>query len=114
MVIIALVSMVIKRQLDPNGEKQIQRQKEVFEGKREKLFVSFTGSLATSFGFGVLTAYSYMYLSSLLGFAATFEIAHVLYASGLNLIAGILASILVGIIFFSLKMLGKLPTPQQV
>jgi hypothetical protein len=113
MVLTGLVAMVIKRQIDPTGEKQIQRQKEVFEGKREKLFVSFSGSLATSFGFGFLTAYTYMWLSSLLGFSITFEFMHVVYASGLNMIAGIIASVLVGFVFIGLKMMGKLPTPQQ-
>lgn len=114
MVLTGLIAMVIKRQTDPNSEKQIQRQKEVFEGKREKIFVSFSGSLATSFGFGVLTAYTYMLLSSALGFPTSFEFQHILYAALLNLVAGVIASILVGIVFIGLKIMGKLPEPQQV
>jgi len=113
MVLTALVARSIKQMLDPNGEKQLQRQREVLEGKREKLFVSFAGSLATSFGFGGLTAVTYIAAANFIEMNVQLSLVHILTASLFNVGAGIVGSILVGIIFIILKQMGKLPEAQR-
>ncbi|WP_049756636.1 hypothetical protein [Chloroherpeton thalassium] len=114
MVLTALVARSVKQVLDPTGEKQLQRQREVLAGKREKLFVSFAGSLATSFGFGVLTAATYMLLAGFLKMDVQLTFVHILTASLFNVAAGVIASILVGVVFLVLKQMGKLPEPQSI
>lgn len=109
----ALVSRAINHKLDPTGEKRLRRQQAVAEGNREKLFVSFAGSLATSFGFGFLTAGTYLVASWLFGVGANFSLPVVVLASLGNVAAGLAGSVLVGIVFIALKQMGKFPQAER-
>lgn len=99
LLVIALAAMAIKNRLDPGSLKQLERQKAVREGRRERLFVSFAGSIATSFLFTVLTAVFHSVTAPAIGPAVSFSVKVVLVAAGLNIAAGLAASLLVGIIF---------------
>lgn len=99
----ALSAMLVKNRLDPGGEKQTKRQQEVAAGKREMVFVSFAGSIATSFFFTVLTALVFKVSATLVGMTVTFTIPVVLLAAALNVSAGLGASLLVGLVLFVLK-----------
>ncbi|NTW48497.1 MAG: hypothetical protein HGB19_01945 [Chlorobiales bacterium] len=109
----AFVSRFVNHQLDPTGEKRLRRQQAVAEGNREKLFVSFAGSLATSFGFGFLTAGTYLAASSLFGVAANFTLPVVVLASLGNVVAGLIGSVVVGVVFLTLKQMGKFPQTER-
>ena len=49
LVVFALAAMLVKNSIQPGGKQQIQRWQAISEGKGEKLFISFAGSIATSF-----------------------------------------------------------------
>ena len=103
LVIVAVVAMGVKGMVDPGGKKQIQRWQNISEGKGEKIFVSFAGSLATSFFFTVLTALTVFVCSGVFGFNVVFTLPVVLLAALFNVGAGITASLVVGLIFLITK-----------
>jgi uncharacterized membrane protein len=100
LLLIALVAMVVKNRLDPGSLRQVERQKQVREGRRERYFVSFAGSIATSFLFTVLTAAAHLVTAPLTGASVRLDVVTVIAASLMNIAAGLAASLLVGIIFF--------------
>ncbi|MCG8342884.1 MAG: hypothetical protein MI684_08600 [Chlorobiales bacterium] len=100
----AVSAMLVKNKMDPRGEKQTMRQQEVAAGKREMVFVSLAGSIATSFFFTVMTALVFFAASiSLVDMTIDFTLPVVLVASVLNIAAGLSASLLVGLVLFVLK-----------
>ena len=103
LIVFAFVAMVVKGTLDPGSTKQVQRWQNISEGKGEKIFVSFAGSLATSFFFTALTALTFLGSSEFLGLMVDFTIPVVLLAALFNLAAGIAASLIVGLIFLITK-----------
>jgi len=103
LLIVALSAMFLKKRLDPQGEKQTRRQQEVIAGKREKVFVSLAGSFATSFFFTVLTAIVFSLSSGMMAMTVALTVPVVLLAAGLNISAGLGASLLVGLVIFVLK-----------
>lgn len=109
----AFIARFVNHSLDPTGEKRLRRQQAVAEGNREKIFVSFAGSLATSFGFGFLTAGTYLAASKVFGVAANFSLQTVLIGSLGNVVAGLIGSAIVGVIFITLKQMGKFPHPER-
>jgi hypothetical protein len=99
LVAVALVAMFAKNLLDPGSRKQIERHQAVAKGTRERYFVSFAGSIATSFLFTFLTAVMHTVTAPLTGAVVSFRADTVLVAAGLNIAAGLAASMLVGVIF---------------
>ncbi|ABL65996.1 hypothetical protein [Chlorobium phaeobacteroides] len=95
----AILAMMIKKQLDPKAEKQVQRKKAIVEGKGERVFVSFAGSIATSFFFTALTAGTFLVAGGLVGPGFQLSIPVVILAGVFNIAAGLCASLLVGLIF---------------
>ncbi len=100
---LAISAMLVKNRLDPRGEKQTRRQQEVVAGKREAVFVSFAGSIATSFFFTLLTALVFLFSRALVGMTIELTIPVVLVAALMNIGAGLTASLLVGFVLFVLK-----------
>jgi hypothetical protein len=100
---VALGSMAVKNLFDPGYASQVRRKKDISEGKGERLFISFAGSIATSFTFTILTALTYTFTTTVTGASVAFKIPVVLVAAGLNIAAGLAASLLVGIIFIMAK-----------
>ena len=103
LVLFALVAMLVKNSVQPGGKQQIQRWQAISEGKGEKLFISFAGSIATSFFFTCLTAITFLGSSSLFGFTVTLTIPVVVTAALLNIGAGLVASLIVGFVFLIAK-----------
>ncbi len=103
LIVVALVAMQVRKMLDPGSKQQMQRWQNISEGKGEKIFISFAGSIATSFFFTTLTALTFLASSSLLDFAVVLTLQVVLLAALFNILAGIAASLLVGIIFLVAK-----------
>jgi len=103
LILFGLVAMMVKNLFEPGGKKQIERWQNISEGKGEKLFISFAGSLATSFFFTTLTALTFLATSGFVGLAVRFTIPVVLLAALFNIAAGIAASLLVGLIFLIAK-----------
>lgn len=99
LIVIALVAMAVKNRLDPGSLKQLERQKAVKEGKREHYFVSFAGSIATSFLFAVLTACVHLAAVPVTGAVIRLNVATVAVAGVFNIAAGLGASLFVGVIF---------------
>jgi hypothetical protein len=99
LVAVALVSMIVKNLMDPGSLKQIERHQAVAKGKRERYFVSFAGSIATSFIFTVMTAFMHKLSAPLTGEAVDLPAKTVIAAAGLNIAAGLAASMLVGVVF---------------
>lgn len=99
LLVIALVAMAVKNRIDPGSLKQLERQKAVKEGRRERYFVSFAGSIATSFLFTVLTAAAHLAAVPVTGAVIRLSVATVLVAALLNIAAGLGASLFVGAIF---------------
>ncbi|MEI6756360.1 MAG: hypothetical protein FDX18_02120 [Chlorobium sp.] len=99
LIVFALVAMMVKNLFEPGGQKQIQRWQNISEGKGEKIFISFAGSIATSFFFTGLTAATFLVSSGMLGVTVDFTIPVVLLAALLNIAAGLAASLIVGFIF---------------
>jgi hypothetical protein len=106
LLIIALVAMAVKSRLDPGSLKQLSRQKAVKEGSREQYFVSFAGSIATSFLFTILTACTHVAAVSLTGAVVRLTLATVFTAALLNIAAGLAASLFVGTIFIVARAAG--------
>ncbi len=99
LIVFALVAMMVKKMLEPGGQKQIQRWEEISEGKGEKIFISFAGSLATSFFFTGLTAATLIGSSRIFGFVVDLTLSVVLLAGVFNIAAGLAASLIVGLVF---------------
>jgi hypothetical protein len=99
LIIFALAAMMVKNMVEPGSLKQIQRWKNISEGKGEKLFISFAGSIATSFFFTGLTAMSFLGSAGMFGFVVSLTLPVVLTAALLNIGAGLTASLIVGIVF---------------
>jgi hypothetical protein len=99
LIVFALVAMQVKNLLEPGGKKQIERWQKISEGKGEKIFVSFAGSIATSFFFTGLTAMTFFGSSRLLGFTVELTFPVVGGAALLNVAAGLGASLVVGLLF---------------
>jgi hypothetical protein len=99
LILFALVAMMVKNKLEPGGQKQIARWQNISEGKGEKIFISFAGSLATSFFFTALTAVVFLESSGFLGFSVVLTIPVILLAASFNIAAGIAASLIVGVVF---------------
>jgi hypothetical protein len=100
LIVFALLAMAVKHLLDPGAKKQIERKQAIREGRGEKLFISFAGSIATSFFFTGLTALTFLVSSKMVGFEATFTLPVVLLAGVFNIAAGLSASLVVGVVFF--------------
>ena len=99
LILFALVAMMVKNMFEPGGQKQITRWQKISEGKGEKIFISFAGSLATSFFFTALTAVTFVVSSAFLGFVVDLTVSVVLLAALFNIAAGIAASMIVGLVF---------------
>ncbi len=99
LILFALVAMMVKNRLEPGGKKQIARWQNISEGKGEKIFVSFAGSIATSFFFTALTAATFLGSSAFFGFVVNLTLPIVLLAALFNIAAGIAASLMVGFVF---------------
>lgn len=95
----AIVAMLVKRVIDPEAKGQNERFKAIEEGRGERIFISLAGSIATSFTFALLTVGSYLAAGNLINVRTGFATDQVIYASLLNIAAGLAASVLVGIIF---------------
>lgn len=103
LVLFALVAMGVKNLLQPGGQKQIERWEKISEGKGEKLFVSFAGSIATSFFFTGLTALTFIGSSRIFDFTVELTLRVVCVAALFNIAAGLGASLFVGFLFFVAK-----------
>lgn len=103
LLLFALMAMMVKNLLDPKGEKQMQRQRSVVEGRRERYFVSFAGSMATSFFFTALTATTFIWSSGFTGLRVDLPPAVIVTAAVFNIAAGLAASMFVGIVFMITK-----------
>ncbi len=104
LMVIALSAMMVKNRMDPDGEKQTKRQQDVVAGKREVVFVSLASSIVTSFFFTVLTAIVFAVSSvSLIDMTIDLKVPVVLVAAVMNIVAGLSASLLVGLVIFVLK-----------
>ncbi|NTW53674.1 MAG: hypothetical protein HGB15_02685 [Chlorobaculum sp.] len=99
LLVIALVAKVVKNRLDPGSLRQLERQKAVKEGKRERYFVSFAGGIASSFLFAVLTAVAHLAAAPLTGAVIRLNVATIAVAGAMNIAAGLGASLFVGMIF---------------
>ncbi len=99
LILFALVAMLVKNLIEPGGQKQIERWQNISEGKGEKIFVSFAGSLATSFFFTALTAVVFLASSGMFGIEVRFTVPVVLLAALFNIAVGIAASLVVGFVF---------------
>ena len=79
-------------------------QQEVLAGKREQVFVSLAGSIATSFFFAVLTALTFVAARPLADIMTLeLPVLVVLLAGVLNISAGLAVSLLVGGVILVLK-----------
>ncbi len=107
---VAVSGFLFNRLYDPTGEKRNKRIADVTAGKKENYFVSFAGSLATGFVFGLLTALAFFLAQYLFGIAAEADVATVMLASLVNVGAGVAGSLATGIVFVVLKLLGKFPS----
>ncbi|NTW69816.1 MAG: hypothetical protein HGB23_08220 [Chlorobiaceae bacterium] len=99
LVLFALVAMMVRQLLDPGASKQVARKVAIAEGKGEKVFISFAGSIATSFFFTGLTALTLVLSSGVVGFDGVLPIPVVLLAACYNIAAGLGASLFVGVVF---------------
>lgn len=99
LLVIALTAMAIKNRIDPGSMKQLERQKAIKAGNRERYFVSFAGSIATSFLFTVLTAFAHLAAVPVTSAAVSFSVTTVLAAAVMNIAAGLSASLFVGMVF---------------
>lgn len=111
-VLLAVVARRINQQLDPTGEKRVQRQREVLQGKTERMFVSFVGSVASGFAFAVLTGLSFSAAALVFSSTVVPELRVVLSGSVGNMAAGIAGSAVVGIVLVILKVTGNLPVTE--
>ncbi|MFN3560960.1 MAG: hypothetical protein ACK4XY_02685 [Chloroherpetonaceae bacterium] len=112
-VIVALGGYGVNKLYDPKGEKRAKRQAEVKSGMKEQVFVSLFGSIATGFGFCLLTALSFLCAKWAMRVPADFSMQHVFVAAIYNIGAGLGGSLFTGLIFVVLKAMGKFPTEQS-
>lgn len=110
---VALGGYGVNKLYDPKGEMRAKRQAEVKSGMKEQIFVSFFGSIATAFGFCLITALSFLFAKWVLNVSADFSMQDVLLASIYNIGAGLGGSLFTGVIFIMLKSLGKFPSEQS-
>ncbi|NTU52710.1 MAG: hypothetical protein HGA97_03220 [Chlorobiaceae bacterium] len=99
LILIALVAKAVKHRLDPGSLRQLERQKRVRAGGRERYFVSLAGSIASGFLFTVLTASAYVFAVPVTGVSVRLGVVTVLAASVMHVAAGLAASLFVGMIF---------------
>ncbi|TLU86156.1 MAG: hypothetical protein FDX30_03915 [Chlorobium sp.] len=99
LVVFALAAMLMKRVIDPGSTKQVQRWQDINEGKGEKIFISFAGSIATSFFFTGLTAANFSLAARIFDLTVEFSVPAIFLAALFNIAAGLAASLIVGIIF---------------
>lgn len=109
-VAVALGGYLANRLYDPTGEKRQKRISEVSAGLKEQVFVSFLGSLATSFVFCLMTALAFWAAHLAFGVAFDMTLNAALIGSLVNMLAGVLGSMLTGLVFLGLKLAGKFPT----
>ncbi|MDX2128469.1 MAG: hypothetical protein SFU91_05480 [Chloroherpetonaceae bacterium] len=100
------------RLYDPTGEKRKKRQDKVSKGTTETIFVSLAGSIATSFFFTFLVALAFIISNSFFEMNFNFTFQQVFFASLGNIAAGLIGSLLVGVVFLVLKLMGKFPSSQ--
>ncbi|NTU97347.1 MAG: hypothetical protein HGA62_06000 [Chlorobiaceae bacterium] len=101
LVLFSLAAMLLKRGIEPGSESQIERWQAIDEGKGEKIFISFAGSIATSFFFTLLTAMTFSVVSAMLGMIVELTLPVVFLAALFNIAVGLAASLAVGIIFLA-------------
>ncbi len=111
---VALGGYGVNRLYDPTGEKRQKRISSVTAGLKEQVFVSFLGSLATSFGFCLMTALAFWAAHFTFGIAFEMSLGAILIGSLVNTLAGLLGSLLTGLVFLGLKLAGKFPTGEVV
>lgn len=99
LLVVALASMAVKNIIDPGSRKQIERHQAVAKGMRERYFVSFAGSIATSFIFTVMTALMHAATAPITGAVIDLTVKMVVVAATMNIAAGLAASVLVALIF---------------
>jgi len=99
LIVFALTAMAIKGIIDPGNKKQLQRKQNISEGKGEKIFISFAGSIATSFFFTTLTSLTLLGAAGFFNVTVTLTLQMVLLAALFNIAAGLAASLFVGILF---------------
>ena len=103
LILFALVAMAVRGALDPGNTQQIKRWQNISKGEGERIFISFAGSIATSFFFTALTALTFLGSSGFLGFVVVLTLPVILLAAFFNVAAGIAASLIVGFIFLIAK-----------
>ncbi len=99
LIAIALAAMSLKQLTDPGSLKQIARHQAVAKGQRERYFVSFAGSIASGFLFTFATAAMHIVTVPLTGAVVHLTLRTVAIAGGLNIVAGLAASVLVAVLF---------------
>jgi hypothetical protein len=99
LVVFGLTAMAVKNLIDPGSLKQIERHQAVAKGKRERYFVSFAGSIATSFVFTIMTALMHGAAAPLTGAIVELPAKTVIAAALMNIAAGLAASMLVAVVF---------------
>lgn len=113
-VAVALGSYAINKLYDPTGEKRQKRINEVSAGMKEQVFVSFLGSIATSFVFCLMTAVAFWAAHWAFGVAFDMPLRTVLVGSVANVLPGILGSLATGLVFLGLKLTGRFPTSEAM
>ncbi len=103
LVVFALMAMAFKGLVDPGNKKQLQRKQNISQGKGEKIFISFAGSIATSFFFTMLTSLTLFVAAGFFNVTVAFTAPMVLLAALFNIAAGLSASLFVGILFLIAK-----------
>ncbi|MFN3386666.1 MAG: hypothetical protein ACK42Y_08795 [Candidatus Thermochlorobacter sp.] len=113
-VAVALGGYAANRLYDPTGVKRQKRISSVTAGLKEQVFVSFLGSLATSFVFCLMTALAFWGAHLTFGIAFDMPLRTILIGSLVNMLAGLLGSLLTGLVFLGLRLAGKFPTGEVV
>uniref|UniRef100_Q3AT76 Uncharacterized protein n=1 Tax=Chlorobium chlorochromatii (strain CaD3) TaxID=340177 RepID=Q3AT76_CHLCH len=103
LVLFALLAMIFKRMVDPGATRQATRRQEIDAGKGERIFISLLGSIATSFFFTLLTALTFALAAGAVGVPVALTLPVVFVAGLFNIVAGLAASLLVGILFIVAK-----------
>ncbi len=105
LVLFALVVRSLKRLLDPEGRRQSLRQQDVLAGKRERVFVSLGGSIASSFFFTLATSAAFLLVPYFTYFIIDLPLQVILFGALLNIGAGLLVSVVVGLVILLLRSL---------
>jgi len=105
LVLFALLARAVNGLLDPEGRRQALRQQDVLAGKREKVFVSLGGSIVTSFLFTLATSAAFLLVPYYTYFILDLPLQVILFAALLNIAAGLLVSVVVGLVILLLRSL---------